>query len=225
METILIEVRAGEGGADAKLLVEDQIKLYLKFCQRKGYEVVLVEQLPGFVALQITGRGVKDFKNETGGHRYQRIPPTEKRGRVQTSTVTVACLTVPSESEFKLREEDLEWSFCRSGGAGGQHVQKTNSAVQLTHKPTKTSVRCETERSQHQNKISALAVLRSRVSEWMTTQTARQLNTTRKNQVGAGMRGDKRRTIALQRDQVVDHVSEKRISAKEYLNGKLELVW
>ena len=226
MKSIIVEIRSGEGGLDAKLLVEDQTKLYLKFCIRRQLEVELIERRPGLAVLQVTGQtAVNDFRHEAGGHRWQRIPPTEKRGRVQTSTVTVATLPVPEGAEFCLSEKDLNWAFCRAGGKGGQHVNRTDSAVQLTHRPSGMMVRVENERSQSQNKAVALAVLRSRLAEKDREQAESTVNASRRSQVGAGMRGDKRRTIALQRDQVTDHITGKRVSAKVYLTGEIDRVW
>ena len=178
------------------------------------------------VVLVATGKGAaKAFHNEGGGHRWQRTPPTEKRGRTHTSTVTVAVLPLAQEHQTVIDERDLEWKTCRGSGAGGQHRNTTDSAVQLTHLPSKLSVRCEGERSQHQNKATALALLHARLHQasLVTQQDAR--NDHRKQQVGTAMRGDKRRTIAMQRDQVHDHITDKRMSVKAYLRGELEVLW
>lgn len=165
------------------------------------------------------------MSQEAGGHRWQRVPPTEKRGRVHTSTVTVACLREPSEAEVHLDPGDLDIKTTRGSGAGGQHRNTTDSAVVVTHKPSGLSVRVESERSQHQNKATALALLRARLLEAKQNRLANQVNGKRKNQVGSGMRGDKRRTIALQRGQVTDHQSGKSIRAKDYLRGQVEDLW
>jgi len=120
----------------------------------------LVEARPGFAILRIHGcRAKKLFRQESGGHRWQRIPPTERRGRYHTSTVTVAVLSEPTERELHIDQRDLEWKTCRGSGAGGQHRNKTDSAVQLRYKPSGLSVRVESERSQTKNKVSALALL------------------------------------------------------------------
>jgi len=178
------------------------------------------------VVLLVSGKGAEHaFRNEGGGHRYQRIPPTERKGRVQTSTVTVAVLSVPEEHECHLDEKDLDWKTCRGSGAGGQHRNVTDSAVQLTHKPTGLMVRCESERSQFQNRATALALLRARLGEQQAGAKQASRNQDRKDQVGTGQRGDKRRTVALQRDQVHDHITDKRMSVKQYLRGELEVLW
>ncbi len=145
------------------------------------------------------------FAEDVGGHRWQRIPPTEKRGRVQTSTITVAVLDEPREHELVLRESDLEEETMRGSGAGGQHRNKTDSAVRLTHLPTGIVVRCESERDQHRNRQTARAVLRARLAEAQRSAASGARAQDRKNQVGSGMRGDKRRTIRVRDDQVVDH--------------------
>jgi peptide chain release factor 1 len=162
---------------------------------------------------------VETFKDEPGGHRWQRIPPTEKRGRVQTSTVTVAVLPEPTETQVVLRETDLDFKFCRGSGNGGQHKQKTDSAVHLTHKPTGIAVRCESERSQNANKETAVAVLRARL--WEVTQLALDGKRAyeRKSQIGSGMRGDKRRTIRVRDDVVNDHETGRQWRFKDYERG------
>jgi peptide chain release factor 1 len=173
-----------------------------------------------------SGKGVeRAFHNEAGGHRYQRVPPTEKRGRVHTSTVTVAVLAVPEQRELRIDQKDLEWKTCRGSGAGGQHRNTTDSAVQLTHLPTGVSVRCESERSQHQNKALALDVLRARIGQAQAAEVRTGRNAARRQQVGSGMRADKVRTIAIQRDQVHDHRTGRRMSAKAYLRGSVDGLW
>jgi len=175
------------------------------------------------MVLQFTGKNCyAKLKHESGGHRFQRIPPTERKGRVHTSTITVAILPVPSERDVVLLDKDLQWSFCRAGGSGGQHVNKTDSAVQLTHIPTGLQIRCEAERSQTQNKVTALALLRARIQEQTTQQNAQSRNADRKAQVGGGARGDKTITLRLQEDQVVHHETGKRTTATRYMAGYLE---
>jgi len=178
------------------------------------------------VTLIVTGKNAQHaFRHEAGGHRWQRVPPTEKRGRVHTSTVTVAVLAVPERRALDINPRDLEWKTCRGSGAGGQHRNTTDSAVQLTHKPSGLTVRCENERSQHQNKAAALDVLRSRLAANQADRARGARNSRRRAQVGSGMRGDKRRTIALQRDQVTDHQTGRKMRAKAYLRGSLEPLW
>jgi peptide chain release factor 1 len=170
--------------------------------------------------MEVSGAKAQEtFENESGGHRWQRIPPTEKRGRVQTSTVTVAVLPQPTEAQIRLRDEDLEFSACRGSGAGGQHRNVTNSAVQLTHRPSGLMVRCESERSQHQNRQTAINLLRARLWEAKQSEISGARSEDRKRQVGSGMRGDKRRTIRAQDGQVTDHILGKTWQYKKYIRG------
>lgn len=167
-----------------------------------------MENEPGLGALRVTGDGAeRAFADEAGGHRWQRVPPTERRGRVHTSTITVAVLPEPSEAELVLGPGDLRWRFTRGSGAGGQHRNKTESAVDLVHLPTGISVHCESERSQHDNKRLALGRLRATLLAAEREQNAAHRDATRRAQVGKGMRGDKRRTVRCQEGSVIDHVT------------------
>lgn len=161
------------------------------------------------------------FENEPGGHRWQRVPPTEKRGRVHTSTVTVAVLTEPKEHEVVIDPRDLEESFTRGSGKGGQHRNKTDTAVLLKHRPSGIQVKVDGGRSQHINRQTALQVLRARLKEAGDTRATKGRNARRRRQVGSGMRGDKIRTVAVQRDQVTDHQTGRSTSVKRYLRGNL----
>jgi len=172
--------------------------------------------------LRASGVAVRaTFAHEAGGHRWQRVPPNEKRGRVHTSTVTVAVLEEPTEIELpRLDAADLDVSTCRASGSGGQNVQKTDSAVQIRHRPTGLIVRCETERSQAYNKATALAILRARLHDELTRRASAERADDRRRQIGSGQRGDKRRTIAVQRDSVIDHVTGRTWRFADYERGK-----
>lgn len=179
-----------------------------------------MESRAGFSVLRVKGRGaVELFANEAGGHRWQRVPPNDKRGRVHSSTITVVVLPEPREIEVRIDDRDLEWSTCRGSGDGGQHLQKTESAVMLHHRPSGLRVRCESERSQHQNRATALAVLRTRLFARATSAAHAARASARRDQAGSGERGDKRRTIRAQDESVVDHVTGRRWSLKSYLRG------
>ncbi len=170
--------------------------------------------------LCVAGRGATAlFVGEAGGHRWQRVPPTEKRGRVQTSTITVAVLKEPQQIDLTIREEDVDIETMRGSGAGGQHRNKTDSAVRARHRPTGLEVRCESERSQHQNRALAMRVLAARVAELDRSTAAGERDADRRRQVGSGMRGDKRRTIRTQDDQVADHVDGRTWRFKAYVRG------
>jgi peptide chain release factor 1 len=172
------------------------------------------------VTLRVSGKHADHvFRDEAGGHRFQRVPPTERAGRVHTSTVTVAVLPEVTEQQVPLPESDLDWQACRGSGAGGQNRNKVNSAVQLWHIPSGTMVRCESERSQHQNRQTAMALMRARLWAVQQEKSAGNRAQERRQQVGSGMRGDKRRTIAFQRGTVEDHTSGRTWRLKDYLRG------
>lgn len=187
------------------------------------FEVEILEQAAGFVALRITGRDAEAaFRDEPGGHRWQRVPPNERKGRVQTSTITVAIMPEPHDDVLVIDPRDLEWKTSRGSGAGGQHRNKTESAVDVTHRPTGVTVHCENERSQQDNKRLALARLRAKLAEQKRAELASKAAAERKAQVGQGMRGDKRRTIRCQDGVVVDHVTNRTWRLREYLRGDLD---
>jgi peptide chain release factor 1 len=196
----------------------------LLFTQRRlhgsAFSIETLDDRPGFILLKATGISpALTFKDEPGGHRWQRIPPNEKRGRVQTSTVTVAILREPTETEVVINQSDLEIQTVRGSGPGGQHRNKTESCVVITHKPSKVVVRCDGGRSQYQNKVSAMGILRARLAEAAVMQAAENLNGDRRSQLGLGYRGDKTWTIREQDGQVICHVTNKRIRLKDYLRG------
>lgn len=184
------------------------------------FDLDLIDEREGMIVLKVSGKtAAQVFKDEAGGHRWQRVPPTEKRGRVHTSTVTVAVMREPEAHQFKVDERDLEWTTCRGSGAGGQHRNVTDSAVQVKHKPSGLMVRCETERSQMQNRATALALLRARLAESAQAAQTAQVADSRRQQVGSGMRGDKRRTIRQQDNQVNDHVTGRFWRYEDYVKG------
>ena len=187
-----------------------------------GFSCETLDERPGLLIFRVTGTGAnRVFTNEGGGHRWQRIPPTERNGRVHTSTVTVAVLPEPTAVEVEIRQQDIEWTACRGSGAGGQARNKTSNAVQMKHSPTGVSVRVESERSQRQNYDNALGLLRARIQVAATARVEGARAGERKAQVGTGQRGDKIRTYRTQDDVVTDHRTGKKARLKDVLRGDL----
>jgi peptide chain release factor 1 len=185
-----------------------------------SFSIALVERRGGAVVLRISGPNARAlFEGEVGGHRWQRIPPNEKRGRVHSSTITVAVLDEETIDRLVIAESDLEWSTCRASGSGGQHLQKTDSAVVLVHIPTGIRVRSEGDRSQHHNRDQALDTLRERLGKQRRDERASARAADRRAQVGSGMRGDKRRTVRVQDDIVTDHVTGRTWRFRDYKRG------
>ena len=181
----------------------------------------MVDERPGLAVLRATGSGARSlFAGEVGGHRWQRVPPTEKRGRVHSSTITVAVLPIPTETELVIRPTDLDWSICRASGKGGQALQKTDSAVQVIHRPTGLIVRCESERSQHHNRVEVLAILRARLAADQRERAAADRARSRRDQIGSGMRADKRRTVRVQDGVVIDHLTGRTWRLRDYQRGR-----
>jgi len=177
---------------------------------------------PGFLVFRVGGKKVRKwFAHEAGGHRWQRIPPTEKRGRVHTSTVTVVVLDVPKQATVKLNPRDLDIRYTKGSGPGGQHRNKTATTVQIRHLPSGLTVRVDAGRSQTDNRERGLALLQARLlaRERHTARSNREQ--TRRRQAGSGMRGDKVRTIQVRNDVVIDHRRSTRMSYRRYARGML----
>jgi len=176
----------------------------------------------GYAAFRFSGRGAKAaFAPEAGGHRFQRVPPTEKKGRRQSSTVTVAVLPEPTFSELKINPNDLRYETYRGQGPGGQHRNTSDTAVRVTHIPTGIQA-CSEIKSQHRNKVLALGVLKARLLDVQASTQHRGRNSKRKGQVGTGMRSDKIRTYAEQRGRVENHQNGKRMKIRDYENGEVD---
>jgi peptide chain release factor 1 len=177
----------------------------------------------GIILLKACGKNAFAlFKKETGGHRWQRIPPTEKRGKYQTSTITVAVFNSMPQNQIHIKEEDVSWEYCRGRGKGGQRKNKKDTAVRLTHKATGIQVWCEDERSQAQNKRKALEKIHVILEKDLNSKTQNTQNDKRKDQIGNGERGDKVRTIRVRDNVVVNHANNKRIKYTKYLQGHIE---
>ncbi len=208
----LIEIRAGAGGDEASLFAAELMRAYQRYADIRGWKCEHLESSPsevgGFkeVILKVTGEEVFRFlKYESGVHRVQRVPATETQGRVHTSTITVAVLPEAEEVDVELRPEDLRIEVCRAGGAGGQHVNRTESAVQIFHLPTGLYVRCEDGRSQIKNKELALQILRSKLYEQKLREQQESYSSHRRTLIGSGDRSEKIRTYNFPQSRVTDH--------------------
>jgi peptide chain release factor 1 len=207
----ILEIRAGVGGEEAALFAADLCRMYSKYAEKKGWKVEIMDASTtdrgGFkeVILSVSGDSVhRDLRYEMGGHRVQRVPETEANGRIHTSVATVAVLSEPEEVDIEVKESDIRMDFYRSSGPGGQNVNKTSSAVRLTHLPTGLVVAIQEESSQHKNRARAMRVLRSRLYELYETQRKEKEQDIRKNH-GGGDRNERIRTYNFPQNRVTDH--------------------
>lgn len=199
----VMEFRAAAGGDEAALFADELARMYQRYAERRGWEVKLLDDLKAF---EIKGKGVYDaLQYETGVHRVQRIPATEKNGRIHTSTASVAILPIRRHSKITLNPSDLEMEFSRSGGAGGQNVNKVETAVRLIHKPTGLEVRSQSERSQAANREKAMKILAAKLENFEEEKAAREHSEARKAQIGTGDRSEKIRTYNFPQDRLTDH--------------------
>ncbi|MEI6676857.1 MAG: peptide chain release factor 1, partial [Verrucomicrobiota bacterium] len=208
----LIEIRAGAGGDEASLFAAELMRAYQRYADIRGWKCEHLESSPsevgGFkeVILKVTGDEVfRHLKYESGVHRVQRVPTTETQGRVHTSTITVAVLPEAEEVDVEIRQEDLRIEVCRSGGAGGQHVNRTESAVQIFHLPTGIYVRCEEGRSQIKNREIAMQILRTKLYEQKLRSQQDAYSSHRRSLIGSGDRSEKIRTYNFPQSRITDH--------------------
>jgi len=232
IESAIIEIRAGAGGEEAGLFANDLFRMYSKYAKSQGWEQGTLDshlsELGGIkeITFELKGSGAfSKMRFEGGVHRVQRIPTTEKRGRVHTSTVSVAVLAKPKFGEIKIRPEDLEIDFYCSSGAGGQYVQKRQTAVRILHKPSGIVVTCQTERNQKQNKENAMHVLEARLLEEKEIKELEERGDDRRAQIKRAMRSEKTRTYNFPQNRLTDHRAGKSWhNLEDIIEGKLESV-
>jgi peptide chain release factor 1 len=229
-KNVIVEIRAGAGGEEAALFAADLMRMYQRYAERKGWKVEVLDihetGLGGVkeVVLRVEGKGAYSrLKYESGVHRVQRVPVTEASGRIHTSTATVAILPEVDEIEVEIRPEDLKIETMRASGHGGQHVNRTESAVRITHIPTGIVVSCQNERSQHQNKAIALKILRAKLYELYQREQQEKIQKQRRSQVGTGERSEKIRTYNFPQNRVTDHrIGLTVYNLPEVLDGDLD---
>ena len=228
-KNIIVEIRAGAGGEEAALFAAVLYRMYSMYAATVGFKVSIANanetELGGFKEISFTVEGdgaYSRFKFESGVHRVQRVPETESQGRIQTSTATVAVLPEVEDVEIEIKESDLIYESCKSSGAGGQHINKTESAVRLTHKPTGIVIECQEERSQFKNKDKALKMLRAKLYDIKQREQSEKVASDRRSQVGTGDRSEKIRTYNYPQNRVTDHrIGVTLHSLDSFVNGNI----
>lgn len=220
-DVAILELRPGPGGDEAKIWAGDLLRMYTRYGAIMGWKVENLDDL----VIRVRGTGVfTKLQYEAGTHRVQRIPTTERHGRIHTSTATVAVLPEIPENEVSIRNDDLEWDFFRSGGKGGQNVNKVSSAVRLRHKPTGMVVTCQTERDQFQNRQVALSLLRAKLWEKQLLEREAMV-TEQRSVIGRGMRSEKIRTYNYPQNRVTDHrINKSWHNLEDIMDGKMQKI-
>ncbi|HDH31332.1 MAG TPA: PCRF domain-containing protein [Candidatus Wolfebacteria bacterium] len=229
---IILEIRAGAGGDEAAIFAGDLARMYQKYAAKHGWKFTILDfnqtSLDGYKTF-IAGINNSEedlyeiFKNESGVHRVQRIPKTEKTGRIHTSTASVAIIPEIEPKEIQINNNDLEISFFRSSGPGGQNVNKVETAVRILHKPTRLVVASQAGRSQYKNRETAMSILRAKIYEQKQIEEQKNLGTLRREQIGTADRSEKIRTYNFPQDRITDHrIGKKFHNIEEILNGNLD---
>jgi peptide chain release factor 1 len=229
-KNVICEIRAGAGGEEAALFAGTLFRMYSMYAERKHWKLEILNEnetgLGGYkeISFMITGKGAYSrLKFESGVHRVQRVPDTEASGRIHTSTATVAVLPVVEDVEIELNPSDIKMEVFRSSGAGGQHINKTSSAVRLIHEPTGIVVECQTERSQFQNKDNAMRMLKTKLYDMEKQKQDSEVRNARKSQVGSGDRSEKIRTYNYPQGRITDHrIGLSIYQMEDFLNGNLD---
>ncbi|MFN7088416.1 MAG: PCRF domain-containing protein [Candidatus Paceibacteria bacterium] len=231
-EKIIVEIRAGTGGEEASLFARDLFRMYSKYAQKRGWPIKIIDEsrtdLGGLreIVFELSSPDAyPELHQESGVHRVQRIPTTEKSGRIHTSTASVAVLPEYPDVKIDINPNDLEITFARGGGPGGQNVNKLETAVRVLHKPTGISVWCQSERYQHQNREKALQLLKSKLYAIEEEKLRSQIDAERRQQIGKAERAEKIRTYNFPQDRVTDHrIKKSWHNIDEILDGGLEKI-
>ena len=228
--SVILEIRAGAGGQEAALFANDLFNMYSKYAQSRHWKETILDSHPTAlnglkeIVFELTGpQTFRKLRYEAGVHRVQRIPVTEKSGRIHTSTASVAVLLKPEKTEIKIKPEDLKIDFFGSSGPGGQNVNKRQTAVRITYLPTGLTVSSQTTRNQKQNRLNAMAILQAKLLEEKKMRQEAQLGSERKNQIGRAQRAEKIRTYNFPQDRVTDHrIKKSWHNIEDIMDGKIE---
>ncbi|OGF52023.1 hypothetical protein A3I27_01140 [Candidatus Giovannonibacteria bacterium RIFCSPLOWO2_02_FULL_43_11b] len=222
METIILEIRAGAGGNEASIFAHELFRMYQIYSSKQSWNWKILDDM----VAELSGKGIwEKLKQESGVHRIQRVPKTEKSGRIHTSTASVAILPVPTKKEIEIRESDLEVTFSRAGGPGGQNVNKVESAVRILHKPSGVVVSSREERSQMKNRERAMSILLAKLFDEKRRKESETLSRERREQIGTADRSEKIRTYNFLQDRITDHRIKKNFhNIESILDGNMDAI-